>query len=92
MGMLQLIRQLAKYGPITIEASNRMWHVGCLVRLPAGVKEGFVRYTGDKLSFALSELLKLAKIENDKLWKIQREPKQGKFNYGSTNKEWKEIA
>jgi hypothetical protein len=90
--MLQLIRQLAKYGPITIEAHNRLWYVGCLVRLPAGVKEGFVRYTGDKLYPALQELLKLAKFEKERLWKIQREPKQGEFNYGSTNKDYKEIA
>ena len=90
--MLQLIRQLARYGPITIEAYERMWCVGCLVKLPAGIKEGFVKFRGDKLSFALQELLKLAKDENERLWKIQRSPKQGEFNYGSTNPDWKEIA
>ena len=92
MFMLQLIRQLAKYGPITIEASNRMWYVGCIVRLPGGVREGFVRYTGNKLYFALQELIKLAGVEYERLWKIQREPQQQAFTYGSENKNWEEIA
>lgn len=90
--MLHLIRELAKYGPITIEAVDRQWHVGCLVRLPGKVKEGFVRVYGDKLYIALKELVVLAKKENERLWELQRQPQQQELNYGSSNKDWEEIA
>jgi hypothetical protein len=90
--MLQLIRALAKYGPIQIEASYKTWHVGCLVRLPAGVQESYVRSRGDRLHIVLKELEQLAKDEYKRLLEIQREPKQQEFIYGSNNKDWEEIA
>jgi hypothetical protein len=90
--MLQIIRQLAKYGPITIEVSQRQWRVGCLVRLPGRAQEGFVKCYGDKLYESLARLLALAKEEHKRLWEVQRAPKQGEFEYGTNNPDWKEIA
>ena len=90
--MLQLIRQLARYGPLTIEASHRQWRVGCLARLPGGVQEGFVKVYGQKLEPALQELIKVAKEEHKRLWEIQRQPKQQTFSYGANNPDWKEIV
>jgi hypothetical protein len=90
--MLQLIRQIAPYGAILIEARHRMWWVACEVKLPGGVQMGVVKTSNDKLYFALKDLLGLAKEEHKRLLEVQRAPKQGELEYGTSNPDWQEIA
>lgn len=90
--MSALFNALTKYGPVTIEKHADQWRVGCLVQLPACIQESFIAYYDRDLATALKSLLKNANIENKKLWEKQRAPKQSEFNWGSTNKDWKEIA
>jgi hypothetical protein len=90
--MLQLIRQIAPYGTIFIEAQRRRWWVACEVKLPGDVLKGVVKARNEKLYFELKDLLELAKEEHKRLWEIQRAPNQGKFDYGCDNPDWQEIA
>ncbi len=81
--MLDVLRKLAGYGSITIEAKHRVWKLGVLVRLPGDVQTGFVCCYEPKLYPGLIKLLELAKAEDEKLWTMQRAPKQGEiFDYG----------
>ena len=90
--MLQLIRQIAPYGPVLIEARHKRWWVACEVALPGGVQTGLVKTSHEKLYLGLKDLLTLAKEEYKRLLEVQRAPKQEKFDYGSDNPHWKEIA
>lgn len=90
--MSALFNALTKYGPVTIEKHADQWRVGCLVQLPARIQESFIAFYHQDLPTALRELLKNANKEKEKLWQIQRAPKQQELNYGSSNKNWTEIA
>ncbi len=89
--MLPLIRELARYRPIIIEARHRRWWVACEVRLPAGVMSGIVKASGEKLYPALKNLIPLVKEEERILWEKFRAPKQQEFQYGAGSG-WKEIV
>ena len=65
--MLQLIRQIAPYGAILIEARYRRWWVACEVKLSGEVYKGLVKTSNEKLYFALKDLLVLAREELLKL-------------------------
>lgn len=88
--MTPLFDALTKYGPVTLERHADQWRVGCLVTLPARVQESFIATYNRDLSEALKELLKNAYKEKQKLWEIQRAPKQGSFFYG-TESDYKEL-
>jgi hypothetical protein len=91
MGMLSLFRQLAKYGAVFIEAQDKRWYVACEVKLHQGSNKKFVKLNGEKLYWALSDLIPLAKKAYQELLKEARAPKQQKFEYGSTTG-YKEIV
>jgi hypothetical protein len=59
--------------------------VACEVKLPGGVQMGVVKTSNEKLYFALKDLLELAKAEHKRLLEVQRAPKQGEFEYGTSN-------
>jgi hypothetical protein len=82
--MLSLFRQLAKYGAVFIEAQDKRWYVACEVKLNPGSNKKFVKLNGEKLYWALSDLIPLAKSEYQELLKEARTPKQQRFEYGST--------
>ena len=92
MGMLQLIRQLAKYGPISIQAYDRRWWVVCLVRTPGRQQEGIAKANDPKLYFALLKLIEASKEMEKALLEKLKAPKQQEFEYGSLNPDWREIA
>lgn len=80
--MLDILRKLAGYGSISIEAKYHVWKLGILVRLPGDVQTGFVCCYSPKLYPGLIKLLDLAKTEDERLWAIQRAPKQMELDYG----------
>ena len=80
--MLSLFRQLAKYGAVFIEAQNKRWYVACEVKLHHGSSKKFVKLNGEKLYWALSDLIPLAKNAYQELLKEARAPKQQHFEYG----------
>ena len=61
IGMLSLFRQLAKYGAVFIEAQDKRWYVACEVKLHQGSNKKFVKLNGEKLYWALSDLILMAK-------------------------------
>ena len=82
--MLSLFRQLAKYGAVFIEAQNKRWYVACEVKLHRGSSKKFVKLNGEKLYWALSDSIPLAKNAYEELWKEARAPKQQHFEYGTS--------
>ena len=81
--MLSLFRQLAKYGAVFIEAQDKRWYLACEVKLHHGSNKKFVKLNGEKLYWALSDLIALAKNAHLELLKEARAPKQQNFEYGS---------
>lgn len=92
--MTPIFEALTRYGPVTVERHRGQWCSGVLVQLPARIQESYIVQYGADLQESLKELLKNAYTEKEKLWKIQRSPKQQEMNlnYGTSNKTWKEIA
>lgn len=93
------MRELAKLGILTVELRYNQWKCACLVMLPAGIQKGYVKAYDEQLYPCLKKLLDLAKEENVRLWKIQRQPKQEElgfdtkpFTYGTSNPDWEEIC
>jgi hypothetical protein len=83
INMLSLFRQLAQYGAVFIEAQDKRWYVACEVKLHAGSNKKFVKLNGEKLYWALNDLIPLAENAYQELLKEARSPKQEQFQYGS---------
>jgi hypothetical protein len=91
--MLDLVKQLVRYGPLTIEVVNREWKLGCLVSLPGRAKEKFIKTYNPHLIAGLKILEKSARETYGILFKEFRQQRaQQTFDYGTTNPDCKEIA
>lgn len=78
--MTPIFRAITKYGPVSLESHGDQWRVGVLVQLPARVKESYIVFYHRDLEVALKQLLKNAYHEKEKLWALQRAPKQAEFD------------